>query len=201
MPMPASALSLADAPVPAAQPEIRTGRPSLTLVPSFVPSPPNLSQMFRCHLAFVRRNLGRLGVPTASVEDAAQDVFIVAQRHLDKFRGGTSERAWLSAIALRVASDYRRAATLRATIPIHEVMPVAHQPSALDIVAHRQELGRANAALQHLSSAQRSVFLLADVEELTAPEIAERTQTKLATVYTRMLAARKRFSAALAGEV
>jgi len=196
--MPAIALSLVAASKPVAQPENRNGRPSLTLVPSFVASPPSLSHMFRCHLAYVQRNLRRLGVPSASVDDAAQDVFIVAQRHLDKFRIGTSEKAWLSAIALRVASDYRRSAKRRATMPIDEVMPVAHQPSALDTVARRQELGRANRALEQLSEAQRTVFLLADVEELTAPEIAELTHTKLATVYTRMLAARKRFAEALA---
>lgn len=153
--------------------------------------------MFRNHLAFVQRNLRRLGVASASVEDAAQDVFIVAQRHLDKFRVGSSERAWLSAIALRVASDYRRSAKRRAVLPIDDVTPTSREPSPLDTAICREALARANEALRSLSDVQRSVFLLADVEELTAPEIAELTDTKLATVYTRILAARKRFSEAL----
>jgi len=187
MPMPAIALHLATAPSLSA-------RPSLKLVPPLCPC---LTEMFRNHHAFVQRNLRRLGVASSSVEDAAQEVFIVAQRHLDKFRPGSSERAWLSAIALRVASDYRRAAKRRSVLPMDEITPVSRESSPLDRAMYREALERANDALASLSDVQRAVFLLADVEELTAPEIAALTGTKLATVYTRILAARKRFGEAL----
>lgn len=185
--MHAIALSLTPCPTP-------SYKPSLTLLAAPAPC---LSDMFRVHRAYVHRHLRRLGVASAAVDDAAQDVFVVAHRHLHKFRAGTSERAWLSAIALRVASDYRRAAKRRPTSSLDEVAPSAREASPLDTAIRRETLTCVHLALQSLSDVQREVFMLADVEELTAPEIAERTETKLATVYTRMLAARKRFNEAL----
>jgi len=42
------------------------------------------------------------------LDDALQDVFLVALRPLDKYVEGTHGKAWLFAIALRVARNYRR---------------------------------------------------------------------------------------------
>jgi len=60
------------------------------------------------HYAFIWRLMRRLGVSAANAEDAAQDVFIVADR---KLRAGwpSNERNFLYAIALRVAANRRRA--------------------------------------------------------------------------------------------
>lgn len=76
---------------------------------------------------FVRRSVRRLGVPAADVEDATQQVFIVAARKLEKFREG-SERAYLFGIAVRVASDARRAMRRR---------DKAHQLFAVDFINTR----------------------------------------------------------------
>src|SRR5262245_54234162 len=60
------------------------------------------------HFAFVWRSLRRLGVPAPHLDDAAQDVFIVALRRSHEFRGSSSYRTWLFGIASNVAREQRR---------------------------------------------------------------------------------------------
>jgi RNA polymerase sigma-70 factor (ECF subfamily) len=165
---------------------------------SLVPQPaPCAGDLFRHNAAHVARTLRRLGVTAASLDDAVQDVFIVVMRHLSKFRPGSSERAWLSAIALRVASDYRRAHKRRRLTPLDECLPQGPGQSPFDHVVRSQSLSAVMHALDSLPEVQREVFLLADVEEMTAPEIAALTGAKVPTVYTRLLTARRRFGEAL----
>lgn len=51
--------------------------------------------------------------------------------------------------------------------------------------------------LDRLSPEKRAVFVMAELEQFTAPEIAEATDTPLNTVYARLRAARREFEAAL----
>src|SRR5690606_19028130 len=59
------------------------------------------------NLDFIWRMLRRYGVPDDEVDDAAQQVFLVADRKLDSVRAG-SERPFLLAVTARVASHVRR---------------------------------------------------------------------------------------------
>ena len=68
------------------------------------------------HFDFVWRNLRRLGVQEADVDDAAQEVFVVAARKLDQVVPDR-ERSFLIGTALRVASTYRRSSRRRPESP------------------------------------------------------------------------------------
>ena len=46
-----------------------------------------LAAIYREYFAFVHRSLRRLGTPEHALEDACQDVFLVAMRRLDEFEG------------------------------------------------------------------------------------------------------------------
>lgn len=46
-------------------------------------------------------------------EDAAQETFLKAYRHLGSFRGECSEKTWLTGIAINVCRDFLRTAWLR----------------------------------------------------------------------------------------
>jgi hypothetical protein len=59
------------------------------------------------HYEFVWRSVRRLGVPRSDVDDAAQEVFVVAARRLADF-GADRERAFLFGTATRVVSTRRR---------------------------------------------------------------------------------------------
>ena len=51
------------------------------------------------------------------------------------------------------------------------------------------------AALGALPAEQREVFVLADIEGLSAPEISDALEVKVNTIYSRLRLARKRFTA------
>ena len=53
--------------------------------------------------------------------------------------------------------------------------------------------------LETLDDAKRAVFVLAELEQMTAPEISEALGVKLNTVYSRLRAARVAFQAAVDG--
>jgi RNA polymerase sigma-70 factor (ECF subfamily) len=52
--------------------------------------------------------------------------------------------------------------------------------------------------LEELDDAKRAVFVLAELEQMTAPEIALALGTPLNTVYSRLRLARQEFAAAAA---
>src|SRR5260370_27854497 len=65
------------------------------------------------HMDFVWRNLRRLGVAEASIDEAVQDVFLVVHRRLQDFEERSQMTTWLFGIVLRVAATYRRSVQRR----------------------------------------------------------------------------------------
>jgi RNA polymerase sigma-70 factor (ECF subfamily) len=162
-------------------------------------------QLFDTHLPFVWRNLRRLGVPAAQVEDAAQDVFLVVHRRWATWNPELSTvETWLFGIVLRVASNYRRAqqrrlmwflpAASRETVP--DVPALADGPA--EILAKREAAALFERTLAELDESKREVFLLVDVEQLAVPEAAAAIGINLNTAYWRLRRARLAFRRALA---
>ncbi len=54
------------------------------------------------------RNLRRLSVTDAQIDDATQDVFLVVHRKLADFAGRSSLKTWIFGVLFRVAADYQR---------------------------------------------------------------------------------------------
>src|SRR3954465_1058519 len=77
------------------------------------------------HFDFVWRSLRRLGVPEALLDDAAQEVFLVAFRREKEFEGRSSVRTWLFGIAWNRARELLRAARRRPEEPLPDVLPAA----------------------------------------------------------------------------
>jgi RNA polymerase sigma-70 factor (ECF subfamily) len=53
-------------------------------------------------------NYLRWRVPKSAVDELAQDVFVVAHRRRDEFRGESSMKTWLSGIAFHLVLNWRR---------------------------------------------------------------------------------------------
>lgn len=141
--------------------------------------PRGFRDVYQAHHGFVWHALHRFGMSGAALEDALQDVFVVAYRRREDFAG--SPKAWLYAIARRVASNHRRSArrrTARADALAHTV-PEPRRPAPEAIV----ELDR---YLERLSAEDRELFYLSEVEGMTGPEIAAASGRNLNTVYTRI---------------
>lgn len=162
---------------------------------------PELSAVYAEHFRYVWRCLRSLGVSDAQLDDALQDVFLVVQRKLPEFDGGVQLRTWLYAIALRIARKCRdrarrEPASLETT---RESQPeLVQEQSGEGAALQKERLALARAALGALSDEQREVFVLARVEQMSAPEIASIVGIPLNTVYSRLRAARLAFEAEVA---
>lgn len=148
------------------------------------------------HFDIVWRSLRRFGVPRADVDDAAQEVFVVAAKRLQQILP-ERERAFLLGTALRVASTFRRSARRHPEQPTAELEDMQSlEPSPEEL----SELESARPVLQRvldgMSIEQRAVFVLSELEELSAPEIADLLEIPLGTVHSRLRAAREVFDAA-----
>lgn len=144
---------------------------------------------YRQYFKYVWALLGRLGVPEASLEDVTQEVFLVLHRRRAEFRGGSSVRTWLHGIALHTARRHR-AKLDRRRLKDQTLEPAASPPTPEAEVGQRRALQRLDELLAELGDEQREVFVLAEIAELPAPEIAELLGVKLNTVYSRLRLAR-----------
>jgi RNA polymerase sigma-70 factor (ECF subfamily) len=154
-----------------------------------------LGEVYREHQGFVWRSLYHLGVARAQVDDAVQDVFLVVHRRLTEFDGRTTLRNWLYGIARRVASQYRRGAERSAQRL--RVVP----PSDADDPGDGPRLEAAQLVrrfLEELDDEKREVYLLAELEGMSATEVAEALDLNVNTVYARLRAARLRFEKVVA---
>ena len=150
--------------------------------------------IFVDHFDFIWRLLRRLGVPQGDVDDAAQQVFIVAVNRLDQIEEG-SERSFLYGTAVRTASTFRRSETRRRKWlggPIDE--PQCHRPTPDKEVERREALAILDEALGHLSDDLRRVLILSDVEGLPVSEVASLEKIPTGTVASRLRRARKAFA-------
>jgi RNA polymerase sigma-70 factor (ECF subfamily) len=155
--------------------------------------PELFEQLYAQHFEFVWRTLRRLGVPPEDQDDAVQDVFIVFLRRRAEFRGQSSQRTWLFGIANNIAHEYRRKRRRSAQSQPITDEPRAGSPSPLDHASSNEALRLVDIFLASLSTDQRNVFILAELEQLSAPEIASMLHVKLNTVYSRLRAARQAF--------
>jgi RNA polymerase sigma-70 factor (ECF subfamily) len=168
------------------------------LVIARTPDSETFIALYEDHFDFVWRSLRRLGIGSSLADDAVQDVFVVAFRRLADFEGRSSIRTWLFAIASRVAKDYRRRERRRGGwLPLSKLL-VSRTPDPHTQHEGTELLTFVDRFLDSLDETQRAVFILAELEEMTAEEIAEATGAKLNTVYSRLRLARERFRRAVA---
>lgn len=155
---------------------------------------------------FVWCSVRRMGVPEGSTDDAVQDVFLVVHRRLQEFEGRSSLKTWLFQIVLRVAADHRRA--IRRKRPCAEgqgeidadTIADERAVSADDGLARLQGVRLLYKLLDALDDDKRAVFVMAELEQMSAPEIAEALGVNVNTVYARLRAARREFEQAAARE-
>jgi RNA polymerase sigma-70 factor (ECF subfamily) len=167
----------------------------------------SFDEIYEAYFDFVWCNARRLGVPEASVDDAVQEVFLVVHRRLGEFEGRSSLKTWLFQIVLRVASNQRRANRRKSPFTDPRAAPVdadaiadERAGSPDDGLARRQGVRLLYKLLGELDDDKRAVFVLAELEQMSAPDIAEALGVNVNTVYARLRAARRQFEQAIARE-
>ncbi len=147
------------------------------------------------HFAFVWRSLRCLGVAPDSLDDCAQEVFLVVHRRLCEFEGRSSVKTWLFGIVVGIARNHRRGRRRRECLdPVSDDLQHL-APGPDEVLEANRALLFVERCLGRLDDDKREVFVLAEIEGMTAPEIAEVFSMPVNTVYSRLRAARAQFDA------
>ncbi len=127
-------------------------------------------------------------------EDAVQETFLKAYKHLDSFRGQSSEKTWLIRIALNQCRDMRRSAWYRYIDPrvSLENLPLSSPPPSAEHMALQT-------AIMKLKPKYMEVVLLYFYEGLRMKEIASLLHISEAAVSIRINKAKQKLKAELEG--
>jgi RNA polymerase sigma-70 factor (ECF subfamily) len=166
--------------------------------------PVAFADVYREHFGFVWRSARALGIPGAALDDVVQEVFVVVHRRLPEFENRSSLRTWVSGIVLHVARRHRR--TLGRKSPHELALDGPIDPETLrsnardpyETTALAEDARLLQRLLDQLDDDKREVLVLAELEELPVPEIADVLGLKLNTAYSRLRLARAEFDQALA---
>ena len=158
-----------------------------------------LRELYQAEFARICRLMRRLGVPDKDLEDAVQDVFMVVHRRWEDLDPDRPAKAWLSGIAVRVASQWRRKASVRHEAALEDAEPASPAPGADAVLEARRARARVLGALDVLPEDQRMVFVLHELDGCSMPEIAAALGIPVNTAYSRLRLGRERFVTAVGG--
>jgi RNA polymerase sigma-70 factor, ECF subfamily len=160
--------------------------------------------LYESHVDFVWRAACRLGVDASDADDVVQEVFFTAHRRSREFEGRASVKTWLFGILHNVVQHYWRDHTrqrrhLVAASPLQDPdrFPDAHAAGPAESAEHAEAMRLLDQLLRVLDDGKRAVFVLAEIEQMTAQEIADALGINANTVYSRLRVARQEFEQAL----
>ena len=131
----------------------------------------------------------------AAAEDVVQETFLKAFRNMDSFRGDSSEKTWLTTIALNCCRDYRRSAWYRYIDPrisVDQLPFLTSAPPSDDHIALTM-------AIMKLKPKYMEVVLLYFYEGYPIKDIAKMLHLTEAAVSTRIRKAKLKLKEDLEG--
>jgi RNA polymerase sigma-70 factor (ECF subfamily) len=169
-------------------------------------------QLMRQHNGRLFRVVRAILRDDAEAEDALQDAYVDAYKHIGEFKGTAQLGTWLTRIAVNHAlMRLRKHRRERQVIPMHEpeldapaevesvADPAAESPVTTTLRAEMREL--LEQRIDQLPVAFRTVFVMREVEEMTVDETAAALAIPPATVRTRLFRARALLRTALANDL
>ena len=133
--------------------------------------------------------------------DAVQDAMVAAGQHLTDFRGEGSLEGWLVRMVTNACFRMRRGRKNNSGLHDTEVVLVSDADDP-ELAARRSQLAeRLGEALLVLKPEDRVLLLLAEAEDWTGPQIAEKLGLTAGAVRTRLTRARARMRDALEGDL
>jgi RNA polymerase sigma-70 factor, ECF subfamily len=153
-----------------------------------------LERMFRAHHELIWRTLRRLGLSPDLAADTTQQAYLIAAERLEDIRSGC-ERAFLFSTAIGLArTNFRRSqrCQLQSDMDVH--VDPSLKSEQLNSRCSALELTDRIFAKTHPDLV--TVFVLFELEGLSAPEISEVVGIPVGTVASRLRRARAAFRAA-----
>lgn len=154
-------------------------------------------QLYKDHRRAVAANLYRVLGDRGELDDLVQEVFVIAFRGLDRFRGDAKLSTWLYRIAVNVALGKLRTRTRKpppSSLPVNHEGTVEESPDSPErLLERRQDVARVYRTLDRLAPKKRVVLVMHEIEGLDIKEIAEIVGAPVVTVRTRLHYARKEF--------
>ena len=180
-----------------AQPPVALFAPALvgTLAKVTVPktTKSRLSRLVDDHIDFVARILRNAGTAEADIDDEVQRVFIVLSNRLQDVQIGC-ERSFLLQTSLHIAARSRRTVARRREVLTDELIQIADPVSTPEELMDRRQMRQTiDQILDQMDRALRIVFLLYEVEQMTAAEIGNTLKIPNGTVASRLRRARVDF--------
>lgn len=155
--------------------------------------------LYEREFGFVWRALRHLGVASATLEDAAQEVWLVVHRRLPDFEGRSEPRTWLFGIAMNVARNRRRGQRRTPEMLALPEHVASGRPDPEGQHAGYEAWLKIQRFLDTLDEQRRAVFVCSLLEQLSAAETAEATGLDAASVYHQVRRLRQAFKAYLVG--
>jgi RNA polymerase sigma-70 factor (ECF subfamily) len=142
----------------------------------------------------------------AEAEDALQDAYLDAYRHIASFRGDANLTTWLTRIVANQAlMRLRRQKGSKVVVSLdewHEAGMADEQSESPASATLRMEIRRLlEKKIDELPLAFRVVFVMREVDDMTAEDIAAALNIPAATVRTRLFRGRALLREALAREM
>jgi RNA polymerase sigma-70 factor (ECF subfamily) len=162
---------------------------------------PTFEAVYEQCFGLVYRNIRRLGVPDAMVDDGVQEVFLVVHRRLRDFEARSSLKTWVLSIVAKVAKDCRRSVRRKSPHAQGEsvdadTMPDERCPDPQANAERSEAVRLLHRLLDTLDDDKRVVLVMAELEQATVAEIAEILGENVNTVHARLRAARREFEQA-----
>ncbi len=158
--------------------------------------PPSFERVYAEEFDFVWRCLQGLGVQRASLDDAAQDVFVIVYRRLPSYEGRSSLRTWLYGVVRNVAYKQRRRRQRKPSESLDDE-PESPERGPEERAQDEQAARFIRRFVAALDDRKREIFVACMLEQLSVPEVAQALGVPLNTAYTRLRAARLEFQRAL----
>ena len=123
-------------------------------------------------------------------EEVVQDTMLAVWHGASSFRGDSSARSWVIAIARRQTRDRLRGQRLRVVDDTFLADRPGSAPGPEVMALDRAELAEVKGAIKELTPAHREVLGLAFGSGLSLPEVAHVLEIPVGTVKSRLAAAR-----------
>lgn len=132
-------------------------------------------------------------------EDVVQEAYFKAHRSMDRFRGDSRFRTWVTRICINLCKDHLdRRATRHNSDPIEAAQDLPSRTESPYASAVRNEMrDKIGFALQKLPVAEREVAVLVWVEEMSYAEAGDVLGESEGTIAWRVFEARKKLSGML----